>query len=202
MLRWFENGQKGRSILEAKSKIWRKTESPRQYKCIFARWHICGRRLFSVRHDSHLGSITSETSDEKMFSKTPNMLYVALFCWFLYFCFICAHFSNLKPLHQLWFYSLRQNLMDLWRLACKGSVTMIKLWISRVEKIFHLQKISLLYVCIVCMRHLKSNNYAGYDCSLCSLVSTDHIFPGARENSSHKTQVTTTALHQARGCDS
>lgn len=37
-------------------------------------------RLFSVRHDSHLGSITSETSDEKMFSKTPNMIYVALFC--------------------------------------------------------------------------------------------------------------------------
>lgn len=69
-------------------------------------------------------------------------------------------------------------------------------------EIFHLQKISLLYVCIVCMRHLKSNNYAGYDCSLCSLVSTDHIFPGARENSSHKTQVTTTALRQACGCDS
>lgn len=38
------------------------------------------RRLFSVRHDSHLGSITSETSDEKMFSKRPNMIYVALFC--------------------------------------------------------------------------------------------------------------------------
>lgn len=48
--------------------------------------HLCKmgklseRRLFSVRHDSHLGSITSETSDEKMFSKTPNMIHVALFC--------------------------------------------------------------------------------------------------------------------------
>lgn len=55
------------------------------------------RRLFSVRHDSHLGSITSETSDEKMFSKRPNMIYVALFCRFLYFVLSALIFETLNP---------------------------------------------------------------------------------------------------------